>query len=87
MVSGLPCQGELGPLPCGILKFLSNSSMEKKKIDEYEPGPPPSPRPLDRFGFVKQEVNNSPHGLTKGRSAYEFERYGVSSGGHFQYSK
>ncbi|KAG6743068.1 hypothetical protein POTOM_054013 [Populus tomentosa] len=48
--------------------------MEKKKIDEYEPGPLPSPRPLDRFGFVKQEVNNSPHGLTKGRSAYEFER-------------
>lgn len=49
--------------------------MEKKQIDDYEPGPVPSPRPLDRFGFVKQEVNNSPEGLTKSRSAQEFERY------------
>lgn len=49
--------------------------MEKKKIDDYEPGPVPLPRPLDRFGFVKQELNNSPDGLTKGKPAYENERY------------
>ena len=67
MVSGLPCQGELGPLPCDVLKFLSNSSMEKKIIDDYEPGPLPSPRKMDRFGFLKQEINNPPDGLAKGR--------------------
>lgn len=49
--------------------------MEKKRIDDYEPGPVPSPRPLDRFGFVKQELNNSPDGLNKGRPASEYERY------------
>lgn len=49
--------------------------MEKKRIDNYEPGPLPSPKQLDRFGFVKQELSNSHEGLTKGRSAYEFERY------------
>ncbi|CAK7335161.1 unnamed protein product [Dovyalis caffra] len=48
--------------------------MEKKRIDDYEPGPLPSPRQLDRFGFVKQEIHNSQDGLTKGRSAYEFDR-------------
>lgn len=49
--------------------------MEKKRIDDYEPGPVPSPRPLDRFGFVKQDVNNSSEALTKGRSANEYERF------------
>lgn len=49
--------------------------MEKKPIDDYEPGPVPSPRPLDRFGFVKQEPNNPAEGLAKSRSAQEFERY------------
>uniref|UniRef100_A0A2N9IP30 Rab-GAP TBC domain-containing protein n=1 Tax=Fagus sylvatica TaxID=28930 RepID=A0A2N9IP30_FAGSY len=41
--------------------------MEKKRIDDSEPGPVPPPAPLDRFGFVKQEPNNSPDGLAKGR--------------------
>lgn len=49
--------------------------MEKKRMDDYEPGPVPSPRPLDRFGFVKPELNSSPDGLIKGRSACEYERY------------
>lgn len=49
--------------------------MEKKRIDGYEPGPVPSPKPLDRFGFVKQELNTCPNGLTRGRSANEYERY------------
>lgn len=49
--------------------------MEKKRIDDYEPGPVPSPRPLDRFGFVKQEVNNSSDALRKSRSANEYERW------------
>ncbi|KAL2564269.1 hypothetical protein AAZV13_19G033800 [Glycine max] len=48
--------------------------MEKKRLDDYEPGPVPSPRALDRFGFVKQDVNTS-EGLVKNRSAYEYERY------------
>ncbi|KAB5561064.1 hypothetical protein DKX38_006021 [Salix brachista] len=41
--------------------------MEKKRLDDYEPGPLPSPRKMDRFGFLKQENNNPPDGLTKGR--------------------
>ncbi|CAJ1947272.1 unnamed protein product [Sphenostylis stenocarpa] len=44
-----------------------------KRLDDYEPGPVPSPRSLDRFGFVKQDV--TPDGLVKSRSAYEYERY------------
>lgn len=48
--------------------------MERRRIDDYEPGPVPSPRALDRFGFVKQETSNSPEGLTKGRSSAEYER-------------
>lgn len=49
--------------------------MEKKRLDDYEPGLVPPPAPLDRFGFVKPELNNSPDGLAKGRSANEYERY------------
>ena len=48
--------------------------MDKKRIDDYEPGPVPTPKPLDRFGFVKQELNNSSEALAKSRSACEFER-------------
>lgn len=46
--------------------------MEKKRTDDHEPGPIPPQRPLDRFGFVKQDV--SPNSMDKIRSAYEFER-------------
>lgn len=49
--------------------------MEKKRIDDNEPGPVPPPAPLDRFGFIKPELNSSPDGLAKGRSANEYERY------------
>lgn len=54
---------------------LLMSGMEKRRIDDCEPGPVPSPRPVDRFGFVKQE-HGSPHeGVIKSRSAIQFERY------------
>ncbi|KAJ4825144.1 hypothetical protein Tsubulata_008680 [Turnera subulata] len=45
--------------------------MEKRRIDDCEPGPLPSPRPLDRFGFI---INGSPEGVSKGKSAYALER-------------
>ncbi|GAU36099.1 hypothetical protein TSUD_277100 [Trifolium subterraneum] len=48
--------------------------MEKKRIDDYEPGPVPSPRGLDRFGFVKQDANTSEGGVKTNRSAHEYER-------------
>ncbi|KAK7851133.1 evi5-like protein [Quercus suber] len=48
--------------------------MEKKRIDDNERGPVPPPALLDRFGFIKPELNNSPDGLAKGRSANENER-------------
>ncbi|KAJ4799296.1 Ypt/Rab-GAP domain of gyp1p superfamily protein [Rhynchospora pubera] len=49
--------------------------MEKKRIaDDLEPGPTPSPRPVDRFGFIKQDQTNSPEGITKSRSTHERER-------------
>jgi len=50
--------------------------MEKKRLDDYESGPVPSPRALDRFGFVKQDVSTS-DGLVRSRSAYEYVRYFV----------
>ena len=49
--------------------------MEKKRIDDYEPGPVPPPRALDRFGFVKPDANSSSNGLVKSRSAQEYQRY------------
>lgn len=52
--------------------------MERRRIDDYEPGPVPSPRPVDRFGFVKQEHGNSPEGANKNRPASHFERYTFS---------
>ncbi|XP_050228010.1 uncharacterized protein LOC126677439 [Mercurialis annua] len=48
--------------------------MDKKNIDDHELGPLPSPKQLDRFGFVKHDLNNSPDGISKGRSAHEFQR-------------
>lgn len=47
--------------------------MEKKKVDEQEAVPVSLPK-VDRFGFVKQDTS-SPDGLTKSRSASEYERY------------
>jgi hypothetical protein len=50
--------------------------MEKKRIgDDLEQGPTPSPRPVDRFGFIKQEQSSSPEGITKSRSTHERDRY------------
>ncbi|XP_078162900.1 uncharacterized protein LOC144558068 isoform X2 [Carex rostrata] len=49
--------------------------MEKKRItDDLEPGPTPSPKAVDRFGFFKQEQSNSPEGITKSRSTREKEK-------------
>ncbi|KAJ0099169.1 hypothetical protein Patl1_21552 [Pistacia atlantica] len=48
--------------------------MERRRIDDYEPGPVPSPRAVDKFGFVKQEQTGSPEGAIKSRSVIEFER-------------
>ncbi|XP_077214512.1 ypt/Rab-GAP domain of gyp1p superfamily protein isoform X2 [Tasmannia lanceolata] len=55
--------------------FISHNAMEKKRVsDEFEPGPLPPARPVDRFGFVKQDGSNSPEGLTKSRTTNEQER-------------
>lgn len=51
--------------------------MEKKKLDDHEPRLIPSPRAVDRFGFVKQEATTSSDGLIKSRSANGNERYFV----------
>lgn len=50
------------------------SQMEKRQTDKYEPGPVLPFRPLDRFGFIKEEVNSSPEGLKMARSASYYER-------------
>lgn len=50
--------------------------MERKRSDDFESGPLPSPRALDRFGFVKQDANTS-EGVVTNRSAYEYEKYVV----------
>lgn len=52
--------------------------MEKRRIDDSEPVPVPSPRPVDRFGFVKQEHGNPHDGVIKSRSAIQFDRYASS---------
>lgn len=48
--------------------------MEKKRTDDYEPSPVPSPRALDRFGFIKQDANTSEGAAKTSRSAYEYEK-------------
>ncbi|KAL5725599.1 hypothetical protein ACHQM5_008728 [Ranunculus cassubicifolius] len=48
--------------------------MERKRVEEFEPGPIPAPKPLDRFGFVKKEISSSPDSLNKTGSANEQER-------------
>ena len=57
--------------------------MEKKRTDDYEPSPVPSPRALDRFGFIKQDANTSEGGAKTSRSAYEYEKYVVFSPAHY----
>ncbi|XP_038700629.1 EVI5-like protein [Tripterygium wilfordii] len=47
--------------------------MDKKRIDDSDSVPVPSQK-LDRFGFVKQELNNSPEGVSKTRLASEYVR-------------
>ncbi|KAJ8775174.1 hypothetical protein K2173_020178 [Erythroxylum novogranatense] len=49
-------------------------AMEKKGIDDYEPGPLPSPRQLEKFGAVKRVLDNPSERLSKLRSEYELER-------------
>ncbi|KAF9587137.1 hypothetical protein IFM89_039654 [Coptis chinensis] len=53
---------------------ISDSEMERKRVEEFETGPVPASKPVDRFGFVKKESNNSPDILNKSGSANEQER-------------
>ncbi|GLT33986.1 hypothetical protein SLA2020_085360 [Shorea laevis] len=50
--------------------------MQRRVLDDYEPGPIPPRRPLDRFGFIKQGTNttNSAESLVKSRSTNGYER-------------
>jgi len=62
---------------------MLTSGMEKREAtDEFEPGPVPPLRPVDKFGFVKQEQNNSQEGPAKIKPVNEHERsvlhFGVS---------
>lgn len=42
---------------------------------DFDPGPVPAPsRPVDRFGFVKQDQSGSPDELAKCKSVAEQER-------------
>lgn len=61
-------------LPFNLGELICGFWMEKKRLDDYEPGPIPSPRSLDRFGFVKQDVITN-DGILKSRSANESARY------------
>jgi len=49
--------------------------MERKRVDDNDPGPTSSSRPVDRFGFIKSENSNSPEALKRSKSTFEFERY------------
>lgn len=51
--------------------------MERKKIDELEPGPVPPARPVDRFGFVVPEENKTSQGSINKKIINEQERYAV----------
>lgn len=53
--------------------------MERKRIDDYEPGLVPPHKPVDRFGFVKQDITNSTEGLNKSRLTNDHERYSFLS--------
>lgn len=48
--------------------------MDRKRVDDNDPGPTSSSRPVDRFGFIKPENSNSPEALKRSKSAVEFER-------------
>lgn len=75
----MPRDRKLCGLPLGMSLILWISEMERRRaIDDYEPGPVPPQRPVDRFGFIKQDVSNTPDGLVKSRLAVEYERYAFS---------
>ncbi|KAK1296443.1 hypothetical protein QJS10_CPB15g00946 [Acorus calamus] len=49
--------------------------MERKRAnEEFDPGPVSPAKPIDKYGFVKQDQNNPPEGLTKNKLASENER-------------
>ena len=58
----------------GLQKLVRDSGMERKGINNYEPGPIPSPKPLDKFGFIKPKFNTTPEGLSKSWTANDHER-------------
>ncbi|PKU86291.1 hypothetical protein MA16_Dca002122 [Dendrobium catenatum] len=53
-------------------RLASDAEMEKRRADEFEPGPASPLKPVDRFGFVKQDQNNSLE--AKNRPTNEVER-------------
>ena len=48
--------------------------MEKKGIDNYEPGPISSLKPLDIFGFIKPKFNTTLERLSKSWTTNDHER-------------
>ncbi|KAK1272422.1 hypothetical protein QJS04_geneDACA016441 [Acorus gramineus] len=49
--------------------------MERKRAnEEFDPGPLSPAKPIDKYGFIKQDQNNPPEGLTKNKLASENER-------------
>lgn len=48
--------------------------MEKKRAEDHEVEIAP-PVKVDKFGFVKPDQNSPEAGLTRSKSAFEFERY------------
>ena len=47
---------------------------KKKGIDNYEPGPIPSLKPLDIFGFIKPKFNTTLERLSKSWTTNDHER-------------
>ncbi|GAB2210878.1 hypothetical protein Droror1_Dr00016166 [Drosera rotundifolia] len=47
---------------------------DRRKIEDSQMGSLPSPKQVDRFGFIKSENSNGPEGLSKNKSASESER-------------
>ncbi|KAJ9695292.1 hypothetical protein PVL29_010667 [Vitis rotundifolia] len=49
-------------------------------IDDYERGPIPSPKPLDRFGFIKPKFNTILEGREKRRVRKWGKMIGIGGG-------
>lgn len=56
------------------MPFSADGMEIKRASEDFEPEILPTSRPVDRFGFVKQDHNNSPEGVITSRTGYEHER-------------